>query len=386
MAETQEPTVVFGVVNETSETESRVALTPDIVTRLRRNAVSCIIESGAGTAAEYTDEDYEKAGAVVSDRATVLAKADALGFVDRPSAETVGKLTAGQWVIGMLGSFTDAEYVAALEKAGLVGIGIEKLPRKLSSAQSMDEMTSQNSVMGYKAAITAADAYGSFLPMMTTAAGTIRPAKALVLGAGIAGLQAIGTLRRLGAVVTAYDVRPASKGEVESLGAKFLDLGLDFSAGQGEGGYARALSAEEQAQQQAAVDRKAAEFDIIITTAKVPGRKPPVLLTAAGVKGLHRGAVVVDCAASELGGNVEGSTVGEQVTEGGVKLIGAPYLASGVATTASNLLARNVADILVHFIRDGKLSQDLSEELDDALVVAGRAEAVPAEESAAKSE
>lgn len=386
MAETQEPTVVFGVVNETSETESRVALTPDIVTRLRRNAVSCIIESGAGTAAEYTDEDYEKAGAVVSDRATVLAKADALGFVDRPSAETVGQLTAGQWVIGMLGSFTDAEYIATLEQAGLVGIGIEKLPRKLSSAQSMDEMTSQNSVMGYKAAITAADAYGSFLPMMTTAAGTIRPAKALVLGAGIAGLQAIGTLRRLGAVVTAYDVRPASKGEVESLGAKFLDLGLDFSAGQGEGGYARALSAEEQAQQQAAVDKKAAEFDIIITTAKVPGRKPPVLLTAAGVKGLHRGAVVVDCAASELGGNVEGSTVGDQVTEGGVKLIGAPYLASGVATTASNLLARNVADILVHFIRDGKLSQDLSEELDDALVVAGRAEAVPAEEPVAKSE
>ena len=299
------------------------------------------------------------------------------------SSETVAKLKAGQWVIGMLGSFTDADYVAALEKAGLVGIAIEKLPRKLSSAQSMDEMTSQNSVMGYKAAITAADAYGSFLPMMTTAAGTIRPAKALVLGAGIAGLQAIGTLKRLGAVVTAYDVRPASLGEVESLGAKFLDLGLDFSKGQGEGGYARALSAEEQAQQQAAVDEKAAGFDIIITTAKVPGRKPPVLLTAAGVKGLKRGAVIVDCAASDLGGNVEGSAVGEQVTEGGVKLIGAPYLASGVATTASNLLSRNVADILVHFVRDGKLGQDLTEELDDALVVAGRAAAPAAAADAA---
>ena len=322
----------------------------------------------------------------VTSRDEVLAEADALGFVDRPSAETVAKLKAGQWVIGMLGSFTDADYVAALEKAGLVGIAIEKLPRKLSSAQSMDEMTSQNSVMGYKAAITAADAYGSFLPMMTTAAGTIRPAKALVLGAGIAGLQAIGTLKRLGAVVTAYDVRPASQGEVESLGAKFLDLGLDFSKGQGEGGYARALSAEEQAQQQAAVDEKAAGFDIIITTAKVPGRKPPVLLTAAGVKGLKRGAVIVDCAASDLGGNVEGSAVGEQVTEGGVKLIGAPYLASGVATTASNLLSRNVADILVHFVRDGKLGQDLTEELDDALVVAGRAAAPAAAADAEKSE
>ena len=209
--------------------------------------------------------------------------------------------------------------------------------------------------------------------MMTTAAGTIRPAKALVLGAGIAGLQAIGTLKRLGAVVTAYDVRPASQGEVESLGAKFLDLGLDFSKGQGEGGYARALSAEEQAQQQAAVDEKAAGFDIIITTAKVPGR-------------LKRGAVIVDCAASDLGGNVEGSAVGEQVTEGGVKLIGAPYLASGVATTASNLLSRNVADILVHFVRDGKLGQDLTEELDDALVVAGRAAAPAAAADAEKSE
>ena len=374
MAEQKEATVTFGVLNETSDTESRVALTPDIVTRLGRNGISCIIESGAGNAAEYTDEDYQDAGATVASRDEVIATADALGFIDRPSAETVAKLKAGQWVIGMLGSFTDTAYVESLSNAGLVGVAIEKLSRQLSSAQSMDEMTSQNSVMGYKAAITAANAYGAFLPMMTTAAGTIRPAKALVLGAGIAGLQAIGTLKRLGAVVTAYDVRPASKGEVESLGAKFLDLGLDFSKGQGEGGYARALSAEEQAQQQAAVDEKASGFDIVITTAKVPGRKPPVLLTKAGVNGLHRGAVIVDCAASDLGGNVEGSAVGEQVTEGGVKLIGAPYLASGVATTASNLLSRNVADVLSHFVRDGKLGMDLTEELDNALVVAGRIE------------
>ncbi|WP_418218894.1 NAD(P) transhydrogenase subunit alpha [Bifidobacterium angulatum] len=382
MAEQKEATVTFGVLNETSDTESRVALTPDIVTRLGRNGISCIIESGAGNAAEYTDEDYQDAGATVASRDEVIATADALGFIDRPSAETVAKLKAGQWVIGMLGSFTDTAYVESLSNAGLVGVAIEKLPRQLSSAQSMDEMTSQNSVMGYKAAITAANAYGAFLPMMTTAAGTIRPAKALVLGAGIAGLQAIGTLKRLGAVVTAYDVRPASKGEVESLGAKFLDLGLDFSKGQGEGGYARALSAEEQAQQQAAVDEKASGFDIVITTAKVPGRKPPVLLTKAGVNGLHRGAVIVDCAASDLGGNVEGSAVGEQVTEGGVKLIGAPYLASGVATTASNLLSRNVADVLSHFVCDGKLGMDLTEELDNALVVAGRIE--PAEKKEEK--
>ena len=372
MAATQEATVVFGVLNETSDTESRVALTPDIVTRLRKAGVSCLIERGAGRAAQYTDDDYVKAGAEVLAADEVIAKADALGFVDRPSAAVLGRIKAGTWVIGMLGSFTDADYVAALEKAGIVGIGIEKLPRQLSSAQSMDEMTSQNSVMGYKAALVAANAYGSFFPMMTTAAGTIRPAKVLILGAGIAGLQAIGTAKRLGAVVTAYDVRPASRGEVESLGAKFLDLGLDFSAGQGEGGYARALSADEQAAQQAAVDQKASGFDVIITTAKVPGRKPPMLLTKAGVDGLKRGAVIVDCAASELGGNVEGSTVGTQVTEGGVTIIGAPYLASEVANTASNLLARNVADVLAHFVRDGRLGIDLRQELDDALVVAGR--------------
>lgn len=291
----------------------------------------------------------------------------------------------GQWVIGMLGSFTDDAYIASLAQAGLTAVAIERLPRQLSAAQSMDEMTSQNSVMGYKAALVAANAYQSFLPMMTTAAGTIRPAKVLVLGAGIAGLQAIGTARRLGAVVTAYDVRPASKGEVESLGAKFLDLGLDFSAGQGQGGYARQLTKEEQAAQQAAVDEKAAQFDIVITTAKVPGRKPPMLLTAAGVKALHRGAVIVDCAASDLGGNVEGSVVGTQVTEGGVTIIGAPYLASDVANTASNLLSRNVADVLSHFVRDGRLRTVAGDELDDALVVAGL-EASETEESGKKGE
>lgn len=371
MAETRESTVTFGVLDETSEHESRVALTPDIVTRLRKAGVSCVIEQGAGLAAHYTDDDYTKAGARVLSADEVINNADALGFVDRPSADVLARLRPRTWVIGMLSSFTDTAYINALDHAGLIGVGMEKLPRQLSSAQSMDEMTSQNSVMGYKAALVAADAYGSFFPMMTTAAGTIRPAKVLILGAGIAGLQAIGTARRLGAVVTAYDVRPASRGEVESLGAKFLDLGLDFSQGQGEGGYARALSADEQAAQQAAVDEKAAGFDVIITTAKVPGRKPPVLLTKAGVNGLKRGAVIVDCAASDLGGNVEGSIVGKQITEGGVTIIGAPYLASEVSNTAANLLARNVADVLVHFIRDGKLTIETGDELDDALIVTG---------------
>lgn len=374
MVDISQATVVFGVVNEASRHESRVALTPEIVTRLRKSGVSCLVEDGAGVAAGYDAAAYAAAGAETLAADEIIARSDVLGFVDRPSHELMARLSRGTWIIGMLGSFTDADYVAAMQSHGLVGVAMERLPRKLSAAQSMDEMTSQNSVMGYKAVLAAANAYGSLLPMMTTAAGTIRPAKVLVLGAGIAGLQAVGTAKRLGAVVTAYDVRPESKSEVESLGAKFLDLGLDFSSGQGEGGYARQLTAEEQAAQQAAVDAKAAGFDIVITTAKVPGRKPPMLLTKAGVDGLHRGAVVVDCAAGELGGNVEGSTVGTQVTDGGVGIIGAPYLASEVANTASNLLARNVADVLTHFVRDGALRMDLNEELDNALVVAGRKE------------
>ena len=380
MAEQPEASVLFGVFNETTEHEQRVALTPDIVARLRKHGVTCMIEHDAGNAAQYTDADYERAGATVSDRSTLLAQCDAFGFVSRPTPDQIAAMHAGQWVIGLLGSFTDNAYVASLQAAGLTAVAIERLPRQLSAAQSMDEMTSQNSVMGYKAALVAANAYRSFLPMMTTAAGTIRPAKVLVLGAGIAGLQAIGTARRLGAVVTAYDVRPASKGEVESLGAKFLDLGLDFSQGQGEGGYARQLTEQEQAAQQAAVDEKAAQFDIVITTAKVPGRKPPVLLTSAGVAALHRGAVVVDCAASALGGNVEGSTIGTQVTEGGVTIIGAPTLASEVSNTASNLLSRNVAYVLAHFVRDGQLRITPGDEIDDALVVAGNT-AEPSDES-----
>jgi NAD(P) transhydrogenase subunit alpha len=373
--------VTFGVTKQTSEHEARVALTPEIVTRLGKKSVSCLIESGAGLDAGFADEQYAAAGARIATRDEVLTGSTALGFIERPEGEVLDKIPKGTWVIGMLSSFSDKEYVASLESRGIVGVAMEQLPRQLSSAQSMDAMTSQNSVMGYKAAVKAADEYGAFFPMMTTAAGTIRPAKVLILGAGIAGLQAIGTARRLGAVVTAYDVRPASKGEVESLGASFLDLGLDFSKGQGEGGYARELSAEERAAQQAAVDSKAAGFDVIITTAKVPGRKPPVLLTAAGIDGLHTGAVVLDCAASDLGGNVEGSKPNETVTtERGVRILGMPSLASEVPATASNLFSRNVADILTHFVTEAGLKATAGEELDDALIVSGKpAPAAPAD-------
>lgn len=375
----KEIVVTYGVLSERTEVEKRTGITPDIVTRLKRSGVVCVVEQGVGIDAHFTDADFEKAGARVATRDEVIASSDVLGFVGRPSEDTLASIKPGTWVIGALQSFTDEAYVDSLKQRGLTAVAMERLPRQLSSAQSMDEMTSQNSVTGYKAVLKAADAYGSFFPMMTTAAGTIRPAKVLVLGAGIAGLQAIGTAKRLGAVVTAYDVRPAAKSEVESLGAKFLDLDVDLTKGQGDGGYARELTAEERAAQQAAVDRKAADFDVIITTAQVPGRKPPMLLTSAGVNGLKRGAVIVDCAASEFGGNVEGSVVRERViTESGVTIIGDPDLASGVPVTASQQIARNLADTLVHFVREAQaegaptaLTVDMNDEIDAAMVVAG---------------
>ncbi|MDU6533208.1 MAG: NAD(P) transhydrogenase subunit alpha [Alloscardovia omnicolens] len=375
----KEIVVTYGVLSERTEVEKRTGITPDIVTRLKRSGVACVVEQGVGLDAHFTDADFEKAGARVATRDEVIASSDVLGFVGRPSEDTLASIKPGTWVIGALQSFTDEAYVDSLKQRGLTAVAMERLPRQLSSAQSMDEMTSQNSVTGYKAVLKAADAYGSFFPMMTTAAGTIRPAKVLVLGAGIAGLQAIGTAKRLGAVVTAYDVRPAAKSEVESLGAKFLDLDVDLTKGQGDGGYARELTAEERAAQQAAVDRKAADFDVIITTAQVPGRKPPMLLTSAGVNGLKRGAVIVDCAASEFGGNVEGSVARQRVvTESGVTIIGDPDLASSVPVTASQQIARNLADTVVHFVREAAqegapaaLTVDMNDEIDAAMVVAG---------------
>lgn len=274
----------------------------------------------------------------------------------------------------MLGSFTDADYVTAIEKAGLVGVAMEKLPRQLSSAQSMDEMTSQNSVMGYKAAIVAANAYGSFLPMMTTAAGTIRPAKVLILGAGIAGLQAIGTAKRLGA--GCHRVRCCVRLPRAKLNPWARSSWIWVLTSPRVRARRLCPCAECRRAGPAAGCRRSEGCRLRYRHHHRQGSRPQASGSAdqGCVAGLHRGAVIVDCAASDLGGNVEGSTVGTQVTENGVTIIGAPYLSSGVSTTASNLLSRNVADVLAHFVRDGKLAIDLNEELDNAMVVAGRGE------------
>ena len=362
----------IGIPKEIKNNENRVGATPAGVKELVAHGHELFVQHTAGEGSGFADEEYVAAGATILPTIEdVYATADMIIKVKEPIAPEYKLIRKGQLLFTYFHFASDRELLDAMLESGATCIAYETVTdrdHRLPLLIPMSEVAGRMSIQ--EGARFLEKPQGGRGVLMGGVPG-VKPAKVLVLGAGIAGLQAIGTTKRLGAVVTAYDVRPASKDEVESLGAKFLDLGLDFSKGQGEGGYARALTAEEQAQQQAAVDEKAAGFDIIITTAKVPGRKPPMLLTARGVEGLHRGAVIVDCAASDLGGNVEGSEVGTHVTDGGVTVIGAPYLASEVSTTASNLLSRNVADILVHFIKDGALVVDPADEIDAAMVVAG---------------
>ncbi|MGA5598546.1 NAD(P) transhydrogenase subunit alpha [Streptomyces cellulosae] len=374
--------IAVGVLKESAAGESRVALTPDGLRRLTARQVGVLVESGAGERSLYADEAYKEAGAEVVSRTEVVARCDAVLGIGPPPDELVGQLRHGQFLLALLQARTSPELVKRLHDQGVVAVSLDLLPRTLSSAQSMDALTSQANVAGYKAVLVAADAFPRYLPMLMTAAGTVPPAKVLVLGAGVAGLQAIGTAHRLGARVSAYDVRPAAKPEVESLGADFLDLG--GPSGEGEGGYARQLSPEEQKAQRASLRDHIAQHDIIITTAQVPGRKPPLLVTREAAAGMRPGSVIVDLGASELGGNVEGSEPGSTTATGhGVTVIGAPDLPSRMPEAASEAYARNVSDLLLHFVRDGRLRVDPDDPIDAAVVVAGLPEPAPRERTPA---
>ncbi|MCL6668021.1 NAD(P) transhydrogenase subunit alpha [Streptomyces panaciradicis] len=365
------PHVTVGAVRERAPGERRVALVPEAVTLLTRAGIDVLVETGAGSGAWFTDADYTEAGAGVVPADELYARADAVLCVGPPDAESARSLRAGQTLIGLLEPLRHPALVRELAERGVRTVSLDLLPRTLSRAQSMDALTSQANVAGYKAAVLAADSYDRFFPMLTTAAGTMRPAQVLVLGAGVAGLQAIATARRLGAVVTAYDVRPESRGEVESLGARFLDIQSQAPGepGAGQGGYARELTEEEQRAQRAALDAHIARTDIVITTAQVPGRKPPLLVTAAAVRGMKPGSVVVDLAASDLGGNVEGSEPDKtDVLAGGVTVIGAGRLPSAMATAASTAYARNLVALLRHLVRDGELVLDPADEITAALL------------------
>ena len=358
------------VVKETAPGERRVALVPDAVAKLGPAGIEVLVERGAGQGAWLTDAAYADAGATIVGTADLFASADVILTVTKPSPAMMDQLGKGQAVIGMLAPLTDPELAAALAARGVTAISLDGLPRTLSRAQPMDALSSQANVAGYKAALVAAGAFGRFFPLLITAAGTAPPARVLVLGAGVAGLQAIGTARRLGAVVSGYDVRPASKGEVESLGATFIELTSVGSAA-GEGGYARELTAEERQAQQDELAGHIARHDVVITTAQVPGRRPPLLVTDEAIKAMSPGSVLVDMGASALGGNVSGSRPGETVVTGnGVRIIGADNLPASVPTASSNAYSRNISALLLHMTSDGALAIDTTDEIQAGVVIA----------------
>jgi NAD(P) transhydrogenase subunit alpha len=346
-----------GVVRESTDGERRVALVPEVVRRLAGRGIDVVVESGAGAGAMLSDEAFTEAGATVGDP----WQADVVVKVAPPTDGEVGKLRQGGVLVGFLAPLTSPQTVSALASAGVTAFAMEAIPR-ISRAQSMDALSSQSNVAGYRAALIGAQEMGRFYPMLMTAAGTIPPAKVLVLGAGVAGLQAIATAKRLGAVVTGYDVRSAVKEQVESLGASFLELEAGKGA-EGEGGYARELTDEEKAAQQQELSDAISGFDVVITTALVPGRPAPRLVTADAVRAMKPGSVVVDLA-GEAGGNCELTKPGETAVEHDVTIIAPLNLASSMPEHASSLYARNVMALLELFVsEEGALSLDFSDEI-----------------------
>jgi NAD(P) transhydrogenase subunit alpha len=349
--------VTVAALRETAAGERRVAITPDTARKLRGMGLDVLLQHDAGLAAGFPDSAY--ADAEFADVAIVAARADLLCCVQPPDAATLHSMHPGAALVGQLRPHDGSERVAALAAGKLSALSLELLPRT-TRAQAMDVLSSQAAVAGYRAMLIAAEACPKFFPMLTTAAGTLRPSRVLVIGAGVAGLQAIATARRLGAQVEGYDVRPETREQVESLGAKFLDLGVSTA---GSGGYARELSAEERAAQQQALAEHLRQVDVVVTTAAVPGRPAPKILSAAMVAGMKPGALVVDLAA-ESGGNCELTVPGERVEHAGAVILGPLDLAAGAPLHASEMYARNLASFVTLLIRDGALAPDF----DDGLV------------------
>ena len=348
--------ITLAALCETAAGERRVAITPEMAKKFSGKGLRVLLERGAGAAAGFPDAGY--AQVEFADAAGVLAQADLLACVLPPADAVYAQLREGAVVVGQLRPYGAAERLVALAARKLTAFALELLPRT-TRAQAMDVLSSQAAVAGYRAMLIAAEACPKFFPMLTTAAGTIRPSKVLVIGAGVAGLQAIATARRLGAQVEGYDVRPETREQVESLGAKFLDLGVSAA---GSGGYARELSAEERAAQQQALAERLTGFDVVVSTAAVPGRPAPKILTAAMVAGMKPGALIVDLAA-ESGGNCALTRPGERVEQGGVVILGPQNLPAGTPLHASEMYARNVANFVELLVKDGALAPDFDDEL-----------------------
>ncbi|MCO8275945.1 NAD(P) transhydrogenase subunit alpha [Actinoplanes sp. TRM 88003] len=371
-----------GVLRETALRERRVALTPDGVARLRRGGeFRVLVEAGAGRPAWFDDRAYAEAGAEIGSRHQVYDESDVLVVVRPP--DDVAAMPPGRILIGLLDPLGDPALTELLAGQGVTAISLDLLPRTLSRAQPMDALTSQANVAGYKAALLAAEAYGGFFPMLVTAAGTTRPAQVLVLGAGVAGLQALATARRLGALVTGFDVREAARADIASTGAAVLDLGTGQSSDDGSGrqlgsgqssddGYARQLGDDQAARQLAALTEAVPRFDVVITTAKVPGGRSPLLVSDEALAAMKPGSVVID-----LGGNVAGAAADTRtVTDHGVTVIGAPNLASTVPVAASTAYARNVVAVVGGLMPEGRLPSDSTDEVLAAVLVTHEGEVV----------
>lgn len=358
-----------GVARETAAGERRVALVPEELGKLTAAGLEVLVEAGAGAGAMIPDQAFADAGATIVTTDDLYATADVILRVQKPTGPEVSKLRSGQVVIGLLGPLLDPALMQTLATAGVTAVSLDAIPRTLSRAQTMDALSSQANVGGYKAVLIAANTFGRYFPLLTTAAGTAKPANVLILGIGVAGLQAIGTARRLGAVVAAYDVRPETAEQAESLGAKFVRLKTSIDA-TGAGGYARELTADERAAQQAELNGVIGGMDVVITTAQVPGRKPPVLVTADAVRAMKSGSVIVDMAAGPLGGNCELSVAGETVvSDNGVTIVAPENLPATMPQGASQFYARNIRALLMQMVKDGALSLDFEEEVTKATVI-----------------
>ena len=348
--------LTVGVLKETLQSETRVALTPEITAKLRGLGVAIVMEYDAGAGSQLLDSEYD--GVEFTDTAGVLAKSDLLFTVQPAEVDAVKKLKPGSVVAGLMYGHSNPGLVKTLNGKNLTGFAMELVPR-ISRAQSMDVLSSQAAAAGYQSVLIAATTLDKFFPMLTTAAGTIRPAQVLVIGAGVAGLQAIATARRLGAVVTGYDVRSATKEQVESLGAKFVETGV---SAEGEGGYARELTDDEKEQQQAALEKEIAKSDVVISTAAIPGRPAPRIISAGAVAAMKPGAVIVDLAA-ETGGNCELTVAGETVVENNVKIVGPVNLPAALGRHASEMYARNLFNFIKPAIEEGELKIDWDDEV-----------------------
>lgn len=349
--------VTIGALRESAPQETRVSLVPEVADKLTQSGARVLLQRDAGSRAQFPDSLY-KSVTWADTEAAVLSESDVVLTVQPLSVEQIGQLKSGAVVIGYMQAYARRNEVQALQRRGVVSFAMEFVPR-ISRAQSMDALSSQASLAGYKAVLIAADNLQKFLPMLTTAAGTIRPSQVLVIGAGVAGLQAIATARRLGAVVEAYDVRSATREQVKSLGAKFVDTGV---SAEGTGGYARELTEEEKRKQQEVLDSRIAAADAVVTTASVPGRPAPKIISRAAVERMRPGSVIVDIAA-EQGGNCELTRAGEIVEHQGVKVIGAVNLPAALAYNASEMYSRNLLNFLKPALNKGELAIDWNDEV-----------------------